>query len=190
MINRIKALCQNKGISIAKLERELNFANGSIAKSDEKISAYRLHAIAEYFHVSMEYLLYGKVYHPGVAPLIEMIADMGYELCDAENPETYYERGSYNGELMPEPADGKTYGIGMRTDYYEPPQNEVYWKADDFYALLDVLRKIISNKINGIDDDASDMNTSFEHDLYEAYKASNYKDAIDLLLNSKGGDRL
>ena len=180
MFNRIKNLCQNKGISIAKLERDLNFANGSIAKSDEKISAYRLHAIAEYFHVSMEYLLYGKNYHEQTAPLVESIADMGYEICDVENPQMYYERGSFNGDLTPTKGDGKTYGIGVRTSSYEPPQNEVYWTSENFLELLADIQKMISNKINGIK--KTDIDTSFEHDLYEAYKVSEYKDAIDHLL--------
>lgn len=187
MFNRIKNLCQIKGISIAKLERDLNFANGSIAKSDEKISAYRLHAIAEYFQVSMEYLLYGKNYYSSITPIVELIADMGYELCDVENPQIYYERGSFNGDLMPKHGDGKTYGIGVRTSAYEPPQNEVYWNADDFNTLLEEVQKLISNKLNGIKN--IDIDTSFEHDLYEAYKASAYKDAIDRLLTMPNGDK-
>lgn len=42
---------------------ELGYANGSIAKSSEKIQAYRLKAIADYFGVSMEYILTGETDH-------------------------------------------------------------------------------------------------------------------------------
>ena len=56
----IKKLCREKGVSIAKLERDLNIGNGTITKS---ISNYmrsdRLKAIADYFGVSMEYLMTG-----------------------------------------------------------------------------------------------------------------------------------
>ena len=59
MIERIRLLCKQRGTSFSKLEQTLGFANGSIAKSDEKIQSCRLKAIADYFDVSMEYLLTG-----------------------------------------------------------------------------------------------------------------------------------
>lgn len=60
MVDRIKELCRQKGTNLATLERELGFANGSLAKSDEKIQSIRLKAIAKYFGVKMEYLLDGE----------------------------------------------------------------------------------------------------------------------------------
>lgn len=57
MVKRIKDLCVSRGIRIANLEKILGFANGSLAKSDEKIQAGRLLAIAKYFGVTMEYLM-------------------------------------------------------------------------------------------------------------------------------------
>jgi len=60
MVNRIKELCGIYGINFSRLERELGFANGSLAKSRENIQADRLYAIASYFHVTMEYLLTGN----------------------------------------------------------------------------------------------------------------------------------
>lgn len=60
MINRIKSLCSQHHINFAQLERKLDFANGSLAKSKEdKIGANRVKAIADYFGVSMEYILCG-----------------------------------------------------------------------------------------------------------------------------------
>ena len=59
MVERIKQLCGLKGISIAQLERTLNFANGSIAKTNASTSVERIQAIANYFNVSMEYIYSG-----------------------------------------------------------------------------------------------------------------------------------
>lgn len=61
MFERIRDLCKKEGISVARLERDLGFANGSIAKSNGKIESCRLKAIADYFSVDMEYILTGEM---------------------------------------------------------------------------------------------------------------------------------
>ena len=58
-IDIIRQLCSKKGISISQLENELEYGNGSIAKS-KNMSADRMYKIAQYFGVSVEYLLTGK----------------------------------------------------------------------------------------------------------------------------------
>lgn len=58
-IDIIRQLCADKGISLSQLESDLNYGNGSIAKS-KNMSADRIFQIARYFGVSMEYLLTGK----------------------------------------------------------------------------------------------------------------------------------
>lgn len=55
----IKQMCAGSGISIAQLENELGYGNGSIAKA-KNMSADRIYQIAQYFGVSMEYLMTGK----------------------------------------------------------------------------------------------------------------------------------
>ena len=56
----IKKLCRNQGISITNLEIELGYGNGSLSKSTTKfLRSDRLKAIADYFHVPMEYLMTG-----------------------------------------------------------------------------------------------------------------------------------
>ena len=60
MITRIKELCKQHHTNFSRLEHDLGFANGSLAKSDGKIQAERLQKIADYFDVSMEFLLTGK----------------------------------------------------------------------------------------------------------------------------------
>ena len=55
----IQKLCKENGVTIAKLERDLGFSNGSLKKS-KSIKNDRLREIAQYFHVSMEYLVTGS----------------------------------------------------------------------------------------------------------------------------------
>lgn len=52
----IKKICENKGISVYKLEKDLGFSNGSIGKN-EYIRSDRLGAIADYLGVSVDLLL-------------------------------------------------------------------------------------------------------------------------------------
>lgn len=60
VLDIIKQLCKEKDISVAQLESELDFGNGSIAKSKGNMSADRMYQIAKYFKVPMEYLMTGK----------------------------------------------------------------------------------------------------------------------------------
>lgn len=55
-LERIKELCKIKGITIAQLEKELEFGNGSLAKATS-MKSERIVAIASYFNVSSDYLL-------------------------------------------------------------------------------------------------------------------------------------
>lgn len=63
MVDRIRKLCKMHGMTLASLEKELGFANGSIVKTDEKTQSGRIKAIADYFGVSMEYILTGGSDH-------------------------------------------------------------------------------------------------------------------------------
>lgn len=60
MIERITELCKKKNTNFSRLEKELGFANASLKKADGKMQACRLKALADYFNVSMEYLLTGS----------------------------------------------------------------------------------------------------------------------------------
>lgn len=58
IVDRIKELSAAKNITIAELERKLDFANSSIRKWDNQSpSSIRLQKVAEYFNVSVDYLL-------------------------------------------------------------------------------------------------------------------------------------
>lgn len=57
----IKKLCKDKGISVNKLEEELGFAKGYVSKLDKsKPNVAKIQKIADYFNVSLDYLMTGK----------------------------------------------------------------------------------------------------------------------------------
>lgn len=57
---RVKALADERGISLPVLESELGFGNSTIVKWDKSIpNAEKLNSVAKYFNVSMDYLLNG-----------------------------------------------------------------------------------------------------------------------------------
>ena len=60
MVERIKELCEARGIRISNLETALGFGNGSLLKTSEKTEFGRIKKIADYFGVSIEYLTEGK----------------------------------------------------------------------------------------------------------------------------------
>lgn len=58
--DRVKELAKNRGISLPALEAELGFGNSTIVKWDKSIpNAEKLNAVAQYFGVTMDYLLNG-----------------------------------------------------------------------------------------------------------------------------------
>ena len=60
VFERIENLRKNKGISQGKLEKELGFSNGSISKWKTSMpTPDRLQKIANFFDVSIEYLMTG-----------------------------------------------------------------------------------------------------------------------------------
>ena len=56
VLERMKALCKENNISITKLENEMGYGNGSLAKA-KNISGERVYEVAQYFGVSMEHLM-------------------------------------------------------------------------------------------------------------------------------------
>ena len=59
--DNIKNLCKEKGVSMNKLETDLEFGKGYISKLDKSVpNSAKLQKIADYFGVSIDYLLNGK----------------------------------------------------------------------------------------------------------------------------------
>ena len=58
--DRVKELAKKRGISLPALEAELGFGNSTIVKWDKSTpNAEKLNAVAQYFGVTMDYLLNG-----------------------------------------------------------------------------------------------------------------------------------
>lgn len=58
LYNNVKALCDEKGIAVGKMERELGFSNGSICKWNENEPGIRkVQKVADYLGVTIEELL-------------------------------------------------------------------------------------------------------------------------------------
>ena len=58
---RIKTLCKENGITVNKLEKTLGFGTGYIAKLNSSVpNTAKIQLIANYFHVSLDYLMTGE----------------------------------------------------------------------------------------------------------------------------------
>ena len=56
--DRIKELCREKGISVGKLEKDLEFSNGCISKWNEsEPGIWKVQKVADYLGVPIESLL-------------------------------------------------------------------------------------------------------------------------------------
>ena len=70
LFERVKELCKKRGISISELENRIGFGKNSIYKwKTQSPKLETLQKVADYFHVSTDYLL-GRTDDPnaGVAP--------------------------------------------------------------------------------------------------------------------------
>lgn len=60
LYEKIKFLCESKGIPITRLEAEVGLKNGAIGKWKDSVpSALNLKAVADYLGVSVDWLLHG-----------------------------------------------------------------------------------------------------------------------------------
>ena len=67
LFEKIKELCQMRGISINSLEETLGYSRNTIySMKNKKPNAERLQEIADYFNVSTDYLL-GRTENPNIA---------------------------------------------------------------------------------------------------------------------------
>lgn len=58
IVKQIQNLCKQNNITLAKLERELNFGNGTVRRWDDNPpSIIRLLEVAEYFKVNIDDLV-------------------------------------------------------------------------------------------------------------------------------------
>ena len=106
MKERIKSLCKDYGISMNKLEETLGFGKGYISKlGNSTPNATKIKKIADYFGVTVDYLMTGKDNLKEKAP--ELTAKDERDIAkDMENIRTKLLNGSdgplsYDGEPIP-----------------------------------------------------------------------------------------
>lgn len=80
LFEKIKELCQKRGISINSLEETLGYSRNTIySMKSKKPNAERLQEIADYFNVSTDYLL-GRTDNPAIANSKEQLFFEGKEV--------------------------------------------------------------------------------------------------------------
>lgn len=74
LYNNVKALCENKGITVGRMEKALGFSNGSICKwNDNEPSISKVQKVATYLGVSIEELLSsGEKGYKKMKPMTQM----------------------------------------------------------------------------------------------------------------------
>lgn len=190
MLERIRKLCRIRGISIAKLEKLLGFANGSIAKSDEKIQAGRLWQIADFFQVSMEFLMFGTVEDPNIDRVINMIIDLGYTICLQNDYSVFIEKGY--GNLHIEPGDDRVFDIiKYRNNNYTMIRPHI--TILDFRLLDEKLQNALSHMLN--DHGSLLTNNEFvfngrpeklapeEMEIVQLYKSKDYRELMTIIFD-------
>lgn len=64
IVERIQIKLKEKGLNIKKLERELNFGNGTIRRWDNSSpSCDKIEKVANYLNVSMDWIITGEEYN-------------------------------------------------------------------------------------------------------------------------------
>lgn len=67
LLDKIKVLASTHHLTIAELERKLDFSNGSLRKWDSSTpSGDKIEKVADYFNVSTDYL-FGRTDNPNIA---------------------------------------------------------------------------------------------------------------------------
>lgn len=69
MKKRVQELCKKNGISVSELEKTLGFGNGYISKLGQSTpNTSKIKLIADYFNVSIDYIITGEEKHPIPVP--------------------------------------------------------------------------------------------------------------------------
>nr|VNQ81261.1 repressor protein [Streptococcus pneumoniae] len=80
ILDRIRSLTNDRKVTLAELERNLNFSNGSLRKWETSTpSGDKIEKIADYFNVSTDYLL-GRTDNPTIANKKEQFFFEGKEV--------------------------------------------------------------------------------------------------------------
>lgn len=97
---RIRGLCEQKGITINRLEKESGVGRGAIVRWDaHSPSAEKVSAVADYFGVTTDYLLTGEQKEPPPTPEGEGLDAEFMRLFQMLTPEQQARELAYLREL-------------------------------------------------------------------------------------------
>ena len=69
MKERVQELCKKNSMSVSELEKTLGFGNGYISKLGQSTpNTSKIKLIADYFNVSIDYIITGEEKHPIPVP--------------------------------------------------------------------------------------------------------------------------
>ena len=96
-VDRVKELCKEYKIPVSRLEKELGFSNGYISQLRKgSFPASRLMQIADYFHVPVNYLLFGSdENHNDISHDLEILKQ---KLNSQENTPVFYKKKALSKE--------------------------------------------------------------------------------------------
>ncbi|CAM4359758.1 hypothetical protein BAMA_16250 [Bacillus manliponensis] len=104
---RIKTLCQNRGISVSRLEEELEFGQNTIYQWKKRTpSVERVQKVADYFDVSIDFLL-GRTeqeYTNTITNIEEDTKDIGKRMEEIRNDLMNTDGLMFSGEPLSEEA--------------------------------------------------------------------------------------
>ena len=86
MYERVKELCRSRGITITDLEKNLGFGTRTIYnRSNHAPSVDKVIAVAEYFGVSLDFLIFGKTEEKkiGAGSIIDAVDGLSPEALEA-----------------------------------------------------------------------------------------------------------
>lgn len=168
-IEIIRRLCKENKISISKLETELGYSNGSIAKTSN-MSADRLKQIADYFDVTMEYLITGELLNNSLGNKIKRYrimndlsqADLGKKLFTSGACISSWERGRTEPSLEQIKAIAEIFNIpvedfistaGQTNDITTDELDIIYAYRNASPEIKGVINKLLkySKRINELD---------------------------------------
>lgn len=88
-VERVKELCKENRIPLYKLEKELGFANGYIGQLKKgSFPSDRLQKVADYFGVTVEYLMTGETPEYYINP---QTAEIAQEIFDNKGLRTLFD---------------------------------------------------------------------------------------------------
>lgn len=151
LTEKIRRLCDEKGETLASLERKMDFGNGTIRRWDTTVpSGDKLSKVADFFHVTVDYLL-GKTSFRNFHEMIDYWGDLG----------PYFEANFDFGNLIRQEREKQ--GIS-RDEMAKGIGITIQDLIDCEEGILPINRKLADNMASFLDTNVSQL--LFDYNLY------------------------